>query len=182
MCLATFVSSYRIVTSQSSKLRKPKNSYKDNEQSSDVDTDVDNDCDHLHPIQLQNGLGFIKKRPLHQHAIIIFPTFSKDKDPQRHYLNLLKLFLPHQNKDVIPPEYLSAEQFFLKGTVIKNGKQEEISQIVLTNQNLFHKLQKEVDDAIEDLNENGVPEDAWGEIAPNIEQQRLDQIKEIPSK
>ncbi|KAK0145564.1 hypothetical protein N1851_015518 [Merluccius polli] len=90
LCLADFASQYRTVYGTQS---KGKNA-----------------------VPLLNDKGHIQKRTVGKPAIIRFPRFSKEKDPERFYGRLLKLYFPHRsNDDLKSKECPTYEQFYKCG-------------------------------------------------------------------
>ena len=72
MCLARFAADYRILSTTEAKKSKSANKH-----------------------DLGNGLGSIMKRTRSQSAIIRYCRHSPETNSEKHYLTLLKLFLPH---------------------------------------------------------------------------------------
>lgn len=115
---------------------------------------------------LQNNMGTIAKRQ--KPAIIRYMKVSKDKNTEDYYHNLLRLYMPHRCKELTPVNTHSYEEMF-----------NEQSAVLLPLISQFEKLSTDLDQAWKSLQEQGFTEDAWADIAPNQEPQRLEEDEEL---
>lgn len=117
---------------------------------------------------LQKNLGYIQKRTLTEKAVIRYPRFSPDKAPEKYYFNILQLFCPHR----------SIEEFKSKNTYEEFYNSPGVKKTVEINQSSFEKDIDVLEKAEETL-ENGVfQENAWSQICPETEVERLECISE----
>ena len=128
--------------------------------------DGDDDDDTTETIQLQNGMGKMHKR--RKEAIIRFHRPSLEKEPENFYRAMLMLYLPWRD-----------EETDLKGNheSFQEHWQAE-RELILRNGGKYTINAKEIEQAFEDLENNGPPEHAWANLAPGAEQERLEQIDE----
>ncbi|XP_071943751.1 uncharacterized protein [Antedon mediterranea] len=154
MCLATFCSNYRIISSSETKGNKQKKNV----------------------FHLQNNLGFIQKRTRTGNAIVRYPRFPVNSASEKYFLSILQLFLPFRaEKQLKPPKFQTFEQFYEKGSVKLCGSQlQKVKIIVQGNMKLYEKSADDVEDAQEFLAKFGPQEDAWGLLCPETEKERLD--------
>lgn len=103
ICLATFASEYRFVG-------------KDNVKNT---------------VPLSNGLGTMKKR-LKKPAIIRYPKVKMQKDREKFYSNIMRLYLPHTVEEFKPASFDTFENYFLHG----HFRGDPIKDIVAKNMNL----------------------------------------------
>ena len=96
-------------------------------------------------------------------------------------MTLLKLYLPHRTEQNLkPPNYATYEEFY-NGAAVKLSKSDHITPvrtIVETNRATYEQLSEHLQDAWEQLHRHGQLEDAWAAIAPQTEQDRLEDIIE----
>lgn len=140
MCLGTFCSQYRVL----SKSQIPK------EQQNGV-------------YELKNGKGFIKVRSKSDPAIIRYPRFSSEKNPEKHYQSLLQLFLPYRNMcQLKPPTFDLYQTFYESGYVTLDGTTtlKPVKQIVDMNHAKFSLNEEQLDHAQEMFETLGDVEDA----------------------
>ncbi|XP_049319588.1 uncharacterized protein LOC125781000 [Astyanax mexicanus] len=160
MCLARFASEYRILS-------------KSEHSSSDS-------------IKLLKGSGFAKKRSRTEAAVIRYARFSPTKNPEKYYESILELFLPHYLKSQLKPSTFQTYQEFYETGSVKYSDNELVSVklTVDTNMAMFEKESDSIDKAQEDLDAHGPMEDAWAQLCPETERERLECIeqkqKEIP--
>ena len=152
MCLAVFVRDYRVY----------------DRTTHDTD-DIQDMTDHetsgtLTP--LQNNMGTISKRT--KPAVIRYMKVNKDKQSEDYYHNLFKLFMSHRSTDLKPLNADTYEQTF-----------QQLSTSIIPIMSQFEKITEDLDDAWTSLQEQGFPEDAWVDIAPNQEPLRLDDDEEL---
>ena len=160
MCLADFASKYKVRYSKHSK-RSKRSSIND---SDDVDECGAKEQSHVH--ELQDGLGNIVKRK--KSAAVRYPHFSKTKDSESYYANLIRMYCPHRNKDIKSDFFNTFEQMFLS---------EE--KVTIENLSRLETLTQDLDDAWQRLQQEEPQEDAWAEIAPNTERDRAEQAEEL---
>ncbi|RXN32331.1 replicase helicase endonuclease [Labeo rohita] len=156
MCLADFVSNYRVVYGRQTKGK------------------------NVH--QLLNGMGFIQKRTVGKAAIIRYARFSEEKQPEKHYGRLVKLYVPHRFNEQLKPQRYPTYQEFYKGASVElpayPGILMPVCAIVKSHQEKYEKHSKEVDQAFEQLQREGPAENAWTAFAPEIDVDRLECIAE----
>ncbi|XP_072565310.1 uncharacterized protein [Paramormyrops kingsleyae] len=149
MCLARFASEYRILCkSQSS-------------------------CPGS--VQLDRKLGFVKKRTRTDAAVVRYARFSPTKDPEKYYHSILQLFLPHYfDAQLKPSTFGSYQEFYETGCVKFLDELHSVKLVVQSNMSSFEKESSAIDKAQEDLQLHGAMEDAWAEICPETERERLE--------
>ena len=130
---------------------------------------------------LQNDLGHVMKRTRSKPAVIRYARHKKEKYPEQFYLTLLKLYLPHRSPEqLLPRRFQTHEEFFENGCVALHSEKmtKPVQEIVRENQKIFDQHAPEFDDAWEQLQRVGVLEDAWAQVAPQTEEERLDAMRE----
>ncbi|XP_073714148.1 uncharacterized protein [Misgurnus anguillicaudatus] len=156
MCLADFVSNYRLVYGQQTKGKNVQ--------------------------RLLNDMGFVQKRSVGKAAVIRYARFSEEKQPEKFYGRLVKLYVPHRfNAQLKPPTFPTYEQFYKSAFVelpSHPGLRMPVCAIVKTHQEKFEKHSEEVDKAIEQLQQQGPSENAWTAFAPEAEVDNLECIAE----
>ena len=156
MSLVTFASQYRVLYGKAScSDQEPENG----EENAHEDSKI---------IKLRDGLGQIQKRKEGKHAIVCFPKFSEEKQPEKYYENLLALFLPHYSSDFKPGDFDTFEDYY------NNGETIQISALIHDAQKAFSSTASDLDEAWEDVHKNGLNQDNWAQIAPVSEEQRLE--------
>ncbi|XP_037395199.1 uncharacterized protein LOC108432566 [Pygocentrus nattereri] len=149
MCLATFASEYRILSKS--------------------------EGSSTNSIKLDKGLGFVKKRTRTDAAVILYARFSPTKDPEKYYQSILQLFLPHYLESQLKPSYFNTyQEFYETGYVKFCDELCSVKLIVDSNRAMFEKEADIIDQAQEDLEMHGPMEDAWAEICPESEGERLE--------
>ncbi|XP_061601162.1 uncharacterized protein LOC133463585 [Cololabis saira] len=153
MCIATFASEYRVLSK--------------NEHCKDR-------------IQLNNDCGFIVKRSRTKPAVVRYARFSPTKSPELFHQSILQLFLPYRADEQLKPHnFDSFSQFYEHGIVrFSDGLQHLVKDIVDINRNQFEIDADEIDSIRERIGEEGVGEDAWGELCPEQEVERLECVQE----
>ncbi len=159
LSLAEFASFYRIVRGHQ----------KNNRGS---DSEVDDDEEQGKVLKLRDDLGFVTKRRAGKEAVIRFVTIREDDQPERHFQNLLTLYLPHESKDFKPDDYDSYAAFYKDGHAEYKGQIERVESIVLRKKAMFERSAEEVLRAFEAVREGRIAEDVWAEIAPEAEMER----------
>ena len=125
-------------------------------------TNVKNPRSPIHA--LQNDMGYIQKRSLTENAVIRYPRFSAQVFPEKYYHSILQLFFPHRSVD----EFKSKdgyEHFYRRAGV---------KEIVDRNHSYFEKDVDLLDRAEEVLENCGFQENAWSQICPESEVERLE--------
>ena len=91
-------------------------------------------------------------------------------------MNMLRLYLPHRDLEIKPPNYLTYQQYHLTGHTTINGKQVEVKRVVENNMKYFEPMTDDLDRAWDALRDAMDLTDAWAEINPQAEQQNLDDM------
>ncbi|XP_063048465.1 uncharacterized protein LOC134442065 [Engraulis encrasicolus] len=127
-----------------------------------------------HVTELNNNCGYVKKRTRSQPAVVRYPRFSPTRDPEKYFHSLLQLFLPHyETCHLKPPPYETYQQFYNDGAVKCGGVLQTVKSIVDKNKALFEKESDELDKASELLQQNVDLQDAWSNLCPELERERL---------
>ena len=132
-------------------------------------------------VLLQNGMGFVQKRTRGKPAIIRYCRFSKEKDPEKYYATLLKLYLPYRDDKQLQTNSFPTYESFYHGAYVKLKHSEQVQKvtdIVSENQQRFEMFQHSIDDALTAYDEHGPVEDAWSNVAPSTEVERIEAIME----
>ena len=108
-------------------------------------------------IRLQNGLGYMRRR--NRKAIIRWHNFNIEKEPEKHYRSRIMLFLPWRTEDKLYTNYNSYADRY-------HDQIEEIKKA----EDLFIHHEQEIDDAFQQLQTVGSPQDAWDNLAPGTEE------------
>ena len=108
-------------------------------------------------ITLQNGLGYMRRR--NRKAIIRWHNFNIEKEPKKHYRSRIMLFLPWRTEDKLYTNYNSYADRY-------HDQIEEIKKA----EDLFIHHEQEIDDAFQQLQTVGPPQDAWDNLAPGTEE------------
>ena len=155
MCLATFCSKYRILSSTEALKVYSGKTYK-------------------HVYQLQNGLGHIQKRTRTDDAVIKYPRFSVTKFPEKYYHSILQLFLPHRiDAHLKPADFETYEEFYNTASVkLDKCNIVSVKFVVQSNRQMFEANIESMDDVEEYLAKFGPQEDAWALICPETEVER----------
>ncbi|XP_062409039.1 uncharacterized protein LOC134100005 [Sardina pilchardus] len=152
LCLASFCSEYRVLSK----------------------SQVPTERDSHDIIQLNNNCGFVKRRTRTEPAVVRYPRFSPTKNAEKYFHSLLQLFLPYyEDRHLKPPHYDTYEDFYKNGAVKCGVDVQRVHSIVDTNKALFEKESDEIDRAKQLLEENIDLEDAWAQICPETERERL---------
>ena len=160
MCLASFCSEYRILTTSqmdASRCKRNENVF-----------------------ELKQNLGYIQKRTRSDDAVIRYPRFNPKISPENYNLSLLQLFLPYRTQEQLkPPGFETYEHFIQRGYVNISGKKlEKVKSIVIKNRDKFEKNADAIDEAKEFLCKFGPQENAWALLCPETEAERLEYPKE----
>ncbi|RXN03150.1 replicase helicase endonuclease [Labeo rohita] len=155
MCMAEFASEYRIVYGRQKRGK--------------------------HVLPLQQNMGHIQKRTRGKPAVIRFARFSQQKNPEKFYGTLLKLYLPYRRDEQLKStRFQTYESFYAFASVKLPGTDElqRVFSIVNTNRDKYEKHNEAIEQAIEDFEKNGPVEDAWTTLAPANELIRLESLME----
>ncbi len=149
MCLATFASEYRVLSK--------------NEKSQSA-------------IKLKNDFGFVIKRTRTQPAVVRYVRFSETKNPELYHQSILQLFLPYREDVQLKPGNCETfEQFYNKGQVIfRDGCRRLVKSVVDLNRSKFEREVDDLDEVQKMIDRDGVLEDAWCELCPEQELERLE--------
>ena len=155
MCLAEFVAKYDVKYSQ--KLEDD-NDHTPNplEKKETEITDT---------ISLKDGLGQMKRRS--HEAVIRFPKYNSEKDSEKYFRGKLMLYTPWRDEDQLIGQ---SDSFFDNYRLLLD----EITE----NEQRYTKNGPTFEEAVQDLNEYGPPLHAFANVAPNAEQQRLQDEEE----
>ena len=107
-------------------------------------------------ITLQNGLGYMRRN---RKAIIRWHNFNIEKELEKHYRSCIMLFLPWRTEDKLYTNYNS----------YANRYHDQIEEIKKA-EDLFIHHEQEIDDAFQQLQTVGPPQDAWDNLAPGTEE------------
>ncbi|XP_042269742.1 uncharacterized protein LOC121898666 isoform X1 [Thunnus maccoyii] len=148
MCMATFASEYRVL----SKNEKSQAS-----------------------IKLKNDCGFITKRTRTDPAVVRYARFSETKNPELFYQSIMQLFLPYRaDVQLKPPNCETFAQFYENGHVrFSDGSRHPVKSVVDLNRSHFEIKADELDEIQNTIDRDGVLEDAWCELCPEKELERL---------
>lgn len=157
MCLATFASDYRVLYKNENAKEK---------------------------IALSNSMGYITKRTRTQPAVIRYARFSQTNNPEKFFQSLLQLFLPYrQDVHLKPPAFTTYEQFYSTGHIkFTNGSKHSVKTIVDHNRNLFERDADTLEDVQSTIDINGILEDAWCDLCPQQQLERLQCKEELQAK
>ena len=133
-------------------------------------TNVKNPKSPIH--KLQKDMGFIQKRTKTENAVIRYPRFSVDVSPDKYYFSMLQLFYPHRSIDDFKSKE-GFEHFF---------NRPDVKRIVEKNRSNFEKDADLLEEAEECLQNDENQENAWSQICPESEVERLDCITEKQAK
>ncbi|XP_034553964.1 uncharacterized protein LOC117823040 isoform X1 [Notolabrus celidotus] len=153
MCLATFASEYRVL----SKNEKSQNR-----------------------VKLKKDFGFVSKRTRSQPAVVRYARFSETKNPESFFQSILQLFLPHRvDRQLKPQNCETFEDFYKNGHVrFSDGSRHSVKSVVDMNRSRFEMEADKLDDIQHEVDSNVVLEDAWCELCPEQELERLQSLQE----
>ena len=124
---------------------------------SDTELHGDNEVPQENSITLQNGLGYMRKR--RKQAIIRWHNFNPEKEPEKHFRSRIMLFMPWREEDKLYGNYKSYTDRY-------HNEIDKIKKI----EDLFIHHEEEINDAFQQLQTVGPPEDAWDNLAPGTEE------------
>ena len=156
MCLANFVADYKVVYGKQASMKE-------------CTEEEEEESDKTQPIKLLDGKGMIAKR--RRPCVIRYMRMSKEKDPEKHYSNQLRLFLPHRGKELKPHTYCTYEMFYNSGTAVTVQGRTPVRDLVSVNMKKYEHNADVVDNAWELIQNQGIAEDVWADIAPNAEEE-----------
>ena len=164
MCLAEFVADYT-----------KKTGYKMKEHDENAPSTSD-DTETVKTFKLKNGKCMRKRN---KRAIIRYFKVLQDKDSERYFKNMMRLYLPHTKFDK-PGEYDTYEEWFHGGIYkCKDGNTQRISDIVSRNIEQFERYSSLMDDCWQQCKkDNNEQEFGWASIAPAAEEERIEQHEE----
>ncbi|XP_072047334.1 uncharacterized protein [Amphiura filiformis] len=169
MCMATFYSTHYQMSAKSDNINV------DPDDDIDDETDDDEASDHHDKPTIQlNKHGIKMKERIGKPAVIRYPRVSKKKDSERYHMNMLRLYLPHRSSNIKPESFPTYESYHMTGYATINNDRLQVKDVVEHNMSEFEPKTDELDEAWEELQDVANMEDAWAGIAPQSEQQRLD--------
>lgn len=147
MCIATFVSEYRVLSASEKSPNK---------------------------IKLNDDSGYVLRRTRTAPAVVRYARFSATKDAELYHQSMLQLFLPYRNINHLkPPGYDKFEDFYNNGHVsYADGKLQSVKGVVDQNRLKF-EIDADLLQSAEEAVNNGILEDAWGQLCPEQEMERL---------
>ena len=158
LCLAEFVARYAYSAG-------PRKSNTNAEDVSESEDDIEEYEEELpKQIQLLKDRGYMSLRK--KNAVVRSHQFSQVKDPEKYYHAQLLLYCPWRQEvpDLLDDTYQNSY-----------AKKE---QIITPNRERFEHHVEEVNEAIDNLAENGPPDEGWGNLAPQTEQLRDEERRE----
>ncbi|TKS65838.1 ATP-dependent DNA helicase PIF7 [Collichthys lucidus] len=149
MCLASFASQYRVL----SKNETPANR-----------------------IKLGNNCGYVVKRTRTQPAVVRYVRFSETKNPELFFQSILQLFMPYYTDGQLRPVgFETYQDFYLNGQVrCADNLMRSVKSVVDRNRSTFEVESEELDNVEELIHNDGIAEDAWCELCPEQELERLE--------
>ena len=124
---------------------------------SDMELQTNDDVLQQNIITLQNGLRWMRKRQ--KEAIIRWHNFNPEKEPEKHLRSHIMLFMPWREEHKLCRNYKSyTDRYHVEIDKIKKIE------------DLFIHHGEEVNDAFQQLQTVGPPEDAWASLAPGTEE------------
>ncbi|CAF1463104.1 unnamed protein product [Rotaria sordida] len=114
-------------------------------------------------------------------VVIRYPHFDINHDEEKYFHNLMRLFLPIRKENDIKEPYCD---FFQRGFItFRDGEQKSVKQIVLFNRQQYEtKISKQLHEAMLDIVENDIPQDAWGVLCAETELQQEEVAISIKNK
>ena len=133
------------------------------------------------PIELLKRWGFIVKRTRTQPVIVRYERFSETKHPEKYFLSALQLFFPYRHDgDLKPANCTTFEQFYSTGRVtFSDGSTHSVQEVVDGNRLAFEVEDEDLEKIKKNMDEQGILEDAWCELCPEQELERLECIAEL---
>ncbi len=138
---------------------------------------VSNSDDKANVYKLTGDMGYIQKRG--KRAIIRYFKANVNREPERYYKNLIRLYFPHRKLEILPPYQSYEEMFFRSKTLNAEHNVVSICDIVQDNLSKFEKNAVMMEDCWEECRNNkGDDQFAWADLAPSTEEERLNQVDE----
>lgn len=132
--------------------------------------------------KLENNLGWIRKRTMTKPAVIRYPRFSIETAKEKYYQSILQLFLPYREDwQLKPAKFETYEDFYENGFVnLSSEKKSLLCVKELVNSNLceFVKTGQMLEEAEKIFDTQGPQEDAWCELCPETEVNRMECVEE----
>ena len=160
MCLAEFVSNFKPV-------------YKRvlyNDDKSDDDDDDAKDTKLKFKLLDEKGSITQRKKP----CVIRYMRVSMIKDAERHFSNQVRLFLPHRGTNVKPAEYHTYQSYYMSGRITTATGSMSVKDVVKQNITKYEHNADTIDEAWQQIQDDGISPEAWAEVAPNAEELRRD--------
>lgn len=165
LCLADFATWYRL------SYNSTKETYDNDDQQTDSEEEIANTpsveygSNFPQTITLLCGTTLQKRR---KQCILRSHTFNLEKAPEKHYRSKLMLYYPWRDEGIdLKAGYDSFKEHY-----------DIVLEHIRANEMHFNQKANEVEDAINNLNENGPPEHAWARVAPTVEQEIEEQENE----
>nr|XP_043868972.1 uncharacterized protein LOC122758736 [Solea senegalensis] len=157
MCITTFASEYRVISKNENCKTK---------------------------IALSNNCGFVTKRVRTQPAVVRYARFSETKNPELFHLSRLQLFMPYRVDDQLKPEgFETFQQFYDNGNVVFcDGSVHTVKLVVDVNRNRFEVDADMLENIQNRIDADGVAEDAWCQLCPEQELERLEAVEEMAER
>ncbi len=127
-------------------------------------------------VKLKNGKSIRKRK---KRAIIRYYKVRQDRDSERYFKNMMRLYLPHTKLDK-PVWCETFEEWFHKGIYkFKDGSTQSICGVVHQNMETFEKCAPLMEECWEQCKKDASDQgDAWAAIAPSAEEDRMEQHEE----
>ena len=170
MCLAKFASQFRFKSSKCA----------DRSTHDQSDEDEESEANTRRKYNLEyhgRDLGIAIER-IGKPAIIRYPKIKLEKDPEKYYMNILRMYLPHTDIELKPDEYDSYASYYHNGSVTTQEGVKSVKEIVTDNMKQYEPINDKIDDAWIQMQNADNLDDAWAALAPQAEQQRLDDLED----
>ncbi|KAF0038041.1 hypothetical protein F2P81_010915 [Scophthalmus maximus] len=114
----------------------------------------------------------------------IMQAISEDKYPEAFCQSILQLFLPYRvDEQLRPPSFEKFQQFYENGHVrLSDGSMHSVKDVVDVNRVLFEIEADELDKIQDIIDSEGLFEDAWCELCPEKELERLECAEELKDR
>lgn len=159
MCLARFCSEFAVV----------------------VESQLPKKVNEATTFKLDNNLGYIRRRTKTKPAVIRYPRFSVETATEKYYQSILQLFLPYRKELQLKPRKFETYEIFYKIGHIKYPGEEtlqSVKEIVDRNMSEYVKDGQNMEEAERIFDAQGPQEDAWCELCPETEANRIECIEE----
>ncbi|KAJ8029051.1 ATP-dependent DNA helicase PIF1 [Holothuria leucospilota] len=111
-------------------------------------------------VMLESDLGYIKPRSS-KRCIIRYCRTKAEKDPEKYYHGLLRLYLPHVHMEIRSHTTQTYEHFFLNGQIKLGKETRQVKEIVIHNMSQFETITEEMDEAWETIQHSLPNDNAW---------------------